>query len=575
RQSIDESSLDRRVLTQPTSPHSTEESRHLTDESSLDRRVVTRSMSRHSTGESSLDRRVLSRPFCSHLTVLSPQDCSVITSRDESSLDRRVFSRSRLARSLAATHSLSRSTLPVTRLTLLRSLAVALLRSLNLLFAVTRLALSQSLGSDRSLAVTRIARNRQSIEESSLDRRVLTQPTSPHSTEELSFSRHLTDESSLDRRVVTRSTSRHSTGESSLDRRVLSRPFCSHLTVLSPHDCSVITSTDESSLDRRAFSRSRLARSLAATHSLSRSLSRGHSTRNSCGHSTRTLTVTRLAPCGHSTRSLRSLDSHSCGHSTRTLAVTRSSTLPVTRLALLRSLAVALLRSLNLLFAVTRLALSQSLGSDRSLAVTRIALVNRSTSRQSIDESSLDRRVLTQPTSPHSTEESSLDRSLRVVSIRFKLSMKTSPNPTDESSSRLFTSLLTVLGSNTAFHQSSSSLNAKSLPRPSVDIRAVLICDDDVEVDKKSLEFALSVWKSNPDRLIGAWRRENDTVIAIKNLSNAGFNNWDELILRSWILACVPTLSLAPVEADPELLTHPVYPVLLTYPELIDAAVIP
>ncbi|WZZ14919.1 hypothetical protein YC2023_108008 [Brassica napus] len=66
-------------------------------------------MSRHSTGESSLDRRVLSRPFCSHLTVLSPQDCSVITSRDESSLDRRVFSRSRLARSLAATHSLSRS----------------------------------------------------------------------------------------------------------------------------------------------------------------------------------------------------------------------------------------------------------------------------------------------------------------------------------------------------------------------------------------------------------------------------------------------------------------------------------
>ncbi|KAL0826590.1 hypothetical protein Bca101_050267 [Brassica carinata] len=27
-------------------------------------------------------------------------------------------------------------------------------------------------------------------------------------------------------------------------------------------------------------------------------------------------------------------------------------------------------------------------------------------------------------------------------------------------------------------------------------------------------------------------RRENDTVIIIKNLINAGFNNWDELILR-------------------------------------------
>ncbi|KAF2564310.1 hypothetical protein F2Q70_00017083 [Brassica cretica] len=179
--------------------------------------------------------------------------------------------------------------------------------------------------------------------------------------------------------------------------------------------------------------------------------------------------------------------------------------------------------------------------------------------------------------------------------------------------------------------QSSSSLNARFLPRPYLDTRAVLICDDDVEVDKKSVEFALSMWKSNHDRLIGTllsnlayylehgfvlevfdhtkfdkWvrkvaasaiapnlelyekvqdlgykvilltgRRENDTVITIKNLINAGFNNWDELILRSWILACVPTLSLAPVEADPEGNPLNKSPVLLTYPELIDAAVIP
>ncbi|KAH0864921.1 hypothetical protein HID58_082132 [Brassica napus] len=63
------------------------------------------------------------------------------------------------------------------------------------------------------------------------------------------------------------------------------------------------------------------------------------------------------------------------------------------------------------------------------------------------------------PTSRHSTVLSSLGAerslafapfsySLRVASIRFKLSIKTSPNPTDESSSRLFTSLLIVLGSN-------------------------------------------------------------------------------------------------------------------------------
>ncbi|WZZ77305.1 hypothetical protein YC2023_097877 [Brassica napus] len=71
-----------------------------------------------------------------------------------------------------------------------------------------------------------------------------------------------------------------------------------------------------------------------------------------------------------------------------------------------------------------------------------------------------DRRVLTRPTSPHSTDESSLDRRVLtrpfcrhfdrrvVVSIRFKLGMRPSLNPTDESSSHLFTSLLTVLGSN-------------------------------------------------------------------------------------------------------------------------------
>ncbi|WZZ04231.1 hypothetical protein YC2023_090152 [Brassica napus] len=51
--------------------------------------------------------------------------------------------------------------------------------------------------------------------ESSLDRRVLTRPTSPHLTDESSLDRTSTDESSLDRT---------STDESSLDRRVLTRP---------------------------------------------------------------------------------------------------------------------------------------------------------------------------------------------------------------------------------------------------------------------------------------------------------------------------------------------------------------
>ncbi|KAF3586358.1 hypothetical protein F2Q69_00030068 [Brassica cretica] len=46
-------------------------------------------------------------------------------------------------------------------------------------------------------------------------------------------------------------------------------------------------------------------------------------------------------------------------------------------------------------------------------------------------------------------------------------------------------------------------------------------------------------------------------------------------VLLKRILACVPTLSLAPIEAYPALLTRPGNPVLLTYSELIDAAIIP
>ncbi|KAF2531070.1 hypothetical protein F2Q70_00031052 [Brassica cretica] len=64
----------------------------------------------------------------------------------------------------------------------------------------------------------------------------------------------------------------------------------------------------------------------------------------------------------------------------------------------------------------------------------------RPMSPHSTEESSLDRRVLTRPKSRHSTVLSSLGAerslavapfsySLRIVSIRFKLSIKTSPNP--------------------------------------------------------------------------------------------------------------------------------------------------
>ncbi|KAF3569250.1 hypothetical protein DY000_02012064 [Brassica cretica] len=53
-------------------------------------------------------------------------------------------------------------------------------------------------------------------------------------------------------------------------------------------------------------------------------------------------------------------------------------------------------------------------------------VLTRRTSPHSTDESSLDRRVLTRPTSPHSTDESSFDRRV--------LTRPTSPHSIDESS---------------------------------------------------------------------------------------------------------------------------------------------
>ncbi|KAJ8758763.1 hypothetical protein K2173_000484 [Erythroxylum novogranatense] len=76
----------------------------------------------------------------------------------------------------------------------------------------------------------------------------------------------------------------------------------------------------------------------------------------------------------------------------------------------------------------------------------------------------------------------------------------------------------------TVVRQSSASLNARFLPRSSIRTHAVLICDDDVEVDPKSLEFAFRVWSSNPDRLIGFFARSHDI----------------DLLSRSWIYTVHP-----------------------------------
>ncbi|KAJ9178019.1 hypothetical protein P3X46_009939 [Hevea brasiliensis] len=64
--------------------------------------------------------------------------------------------------------------------------------------------------------------------------------------------------------------------------------------------------------------------------------------------------------------------------------------------------------------------------------------------------------------------------------------------------------------------QPSSSLNDRFLPRSSIGTQAVLICDDDVEVDPKSFDFAFRIWRSNPDNLIGFFVRSHDLDLSAR-----------------------------------------------------------
>ncbi|CAL5206440.1 unnamed protein product [Lathyrus oleraceus] len=57
----------------------------------------------------------------------------------------------------------------------------------------------------------------------------------------------------------------------------------------------------------------------------------------------------------------------------------------------------------------------------------------------------------------------------------------------------------------------SSSLNDRFLPRLNdISTDAVLVCDDDVEIDGASFEFAFRVWSANRDRIVGVFARSHD-----------------------------------------------------------------
>ncbi|KAF2562438.1 hypothetical protein F2Q70_00016093 [Brassica cretica] len=231
RHSTDESSLDRRVVTRPTS-------RHSTVLSSLDRFVVTRSMSRHSTDESSLDRFVITRPFCPHSaqSILSPRSAQSLgsISRGHSTCS----SQSLDSQSLRLLASLEHDVIPrrhVHPLSIDSSSMTTCSGGSEYCPHRSFAQPSRSKKSDRNqkyvddnspetlaraLAVTRLDLSRSLTRSPYSAQNDLSQSlrSFPPRGVDVSFCRHPIDESSLDRRVFTRPTSRHSTVLSSLDR---------------------------------------------------------------------------------------------------------------------------------------------------------------------------------------------------------------------------------------------------------------------------------------------------------------------------------------------------------------------
>ncbi|XP_051137196.1 glycosyltransferase family protein 64 C3 [Andrographis paniculata] len=62
----------------------------------------------------------------------------------------------------------------------------------------------------------------------------------------------------------------------------------------------------------------------------------------------------------------------------------------------------------------------------------------------------------------------------------------------------------------------SASLNHRFYPWNTIRTKAVLICDDDIEPDPSSVSFAFTLWRSDPDRVIGFFARSHAYDIASK-----------------------------------------------------------
>ncbi|KNA12088.1 hypothetical protein SOVF_129170 [Spinacia oleracea] len=96
----------------------------------------------------------------------------------------------------------------------------------------------------------------------------------------------------------------------------------------------------------------------------------------------------------------------------------------------------------------------------------------------------------------------------------------------------------------TVLRQESNSLNSRFLPRHWIRTRGVLICDDDVEVDPKSIEFAFRIWQVNQDRLIGLFARSHGLDLRRKEWIYTVHQDRYSIVLTKFLMLKVDYLYL-------------------------------
>nr|GMD05424.1 glycosyltransferase family protein 64 C3 [Ipomoea batatas] len=120
--------------------------------------------------------------------------------------------------------------------------------------------------------------------------------------------------------------------------------------------------------------------------------------------------------------------------------------------------------------------------------------------------------------------------------------------------SQNLTSISTGGASISVIRQRSTSLNLRFYPQESITTRAVLVCDDDVEPDIESINFAFNVWKSNPDRLVGFFARSHDYDLSEKKWIYTMRNDKYSIILTKLMLFKSEYLYKYTCETPPEML---------------------